>query len=457
MCIRDSGTSTLEWVTEAFERAVGYSIEEINALGGIFALVHPDDLPRLVNEDIRSILSGVPVRSQTRVMTKTGEILLLEGGGKLDAGGPIPRILVGMSDITERHQREEAVRLSRLRLDRILTLTPAVIFVIEGTDTWTPQFMSGNVKELFGYPECRLSNGPAFWHEIVHPEDRDYCMAHKAPILEDGRYHTEYRFRHGDGSWHWLDEQLIVVRNGGDLPVEVIGSWVDVTESRAMAEELRIADEQLKELLVKLAAAHEEERVHLSRELHDHLGQILTSASLFAKATSEDIPPERRDLHDRLRSLIDEALASTRSLVWTLRRSENSDSLETRLQQLADDAASSTSTELHLKFRAHDRSVSARVEAVVFRIVQEAITNVLRHARARHAWIVVTVTGTKVGALIKDDGIGFDPRAIATRMNRAGLLGMEERARTLDGTLKIDSHPGRGTIVRLDLSGDNQT
>lgn len=107
---------------------------------------------------------------------------------------------------------------------------------------------------------------------------------------------------------------------------------------------------------------------------------------------------------------------------------------------------------MNLAFRGHGQSVSVRVESVVFRIVQEAITNVLRHAHARHAWIIVTLTGDQVGVVVKDDGIGFDPKSTATRIYSAGLQGMEERARSLGGTLKIDSRPGWGTTVRFDLS-----
>jgi len=231
-------------------------------------------------------------------------------------------------------------------------------------------------------------------------------------------------------------------------------TWRDVTDryAAATAEALQVADQQLQELMIKLSRAHEEEREHLSRELHDNLGQILTSASLFAKAASLDLPPERRDLYDKVRSLIDHALASTRSLAWTLRRSEQSQALEGRLKQLVDDVSSREFTDVNLAFRGHGQSVSVRVESVVFRIVQEAITNVLRHAHARHAWIIVTLTGDQVGVVVKDDGIGFDPKSTATRIYSAGLQGMEERARSLGGTLKIDSRPGWGTTVRFDLS-----
>jgi PAS domain S-box-containing protein len=311
--------------------------------------------------------------------------------------------------------------------------------------------MSGNVEDLLGYPEGRFCEGPAFWQEIVHPDD----WALLAPMrtgLPEGRHQSEYRFRHGDGTMRWLNEQVLVVRSDGAETAEVIGSWTDITELRATAEALQLADRQLQDLMVQLSSAHEDERRHLSRELHDNLGQILTSASLYAKAAAADLPPERRELHDRVRSLIDDALSATRSLAWTLHRSEQSEALEGRLQRLVEDLTSSNSTTFDLEFRGHGRSVAVSVESVVFRIVQEALTNVVRHARARHAWVIVTVTGGQVSVVISDDGVGFDMEATAARMNHVGLRGMEERAHELGGTLKIDSRPGWGTTVRFNLA-----
>lgn len=450
--LNPDGTSTIEWATQSLERAVGYYIGEINALGGLHALVDPDELPRLVREYVPLLLSGAPVTAELRLLTKSGESLYVEAHAQLGKEPSTPRrALVGMTDVTGRHMRLEALRLSRQRIDRLLALTPAVIFVIDDTDDWAPTFMSGNVEDLLGYPESRFSEGLAFWHEIVYPDDWA-LLAPKRTGLPEGRHQSEYRFRHGDGSLRWLSEQLSVVRGDGAEPEEIIGSWTDITELRATAEALQLADQQLQELMVQLSTAHEDERKHLSRELHDNLGQILTSASLFAKAASHDLPPEQRELHDRVRSLINDALAATRSLAWTLRRSEQSDALEGRLRQLVEDVSSGNATKLDLEFRGHGRSVSVGVESVVFRVVQEALTNVVRHAQARHAWVIVTVTGNQVGVVVRDDGVGFDAQSTATRMHHAGLRGMEERAHELGGTLTIDSRPGWGTTVRTNLA-----
>jgi PAS domain S-box-containing protein len=370
------------------------------------------------------------------------------------ANGTLQAIIGISTDVTERHVRLEDLRLSRQRIERLLALTPAVIFVVDDTDDWTPTFMSGNVEDLLGYPKSRFSEGPAFWHEIVYPDDWA-LLAPKRTGLPEGRHQSEYRFRHGDGSMRWLNEQLIVVRRdgAGAGAEEIIGSWTDITDVRATTEALQLADQQLQELMVQLSTAHEDERKHLSRELHDNLGQILTSASLFAKTASHDLPPERRELNDRVRALIDDALAATRSLAWTFHRSEQSDALEGRLQQLVEDVSSGNDTRVDLEFRGHGRSLSVRIESVVFRIVQEALTNVVRHAQARHAWVIVTVTGGQVGAVVRDDGVGFDLRSTATRMDHhVGLRGMEERAREVGGTLTIDSRPGWGTTVRLNLA-----
>jgi PAS domain S-box-containing protein len=446
------GAYQVEWATQSLERAVGYSVEEINALGGLGRLVDPDDLPRLEQELLPPLLSGAPIAAELRLLTKAGESLYVQLHARLaEEHTTPPRVLVGMTDVTVQHLRLEALRLSQQRMDHLMALTPAVIFWVSETAEWTPTFMSGNVEDLLGYPEGRFREGMSFWQTIVYPDDWA-LLAPRRTSLPEGRHQSEYRFRHGDGSLRWLNEQLLVVRSdeGGDT--EIIGSWTDITELRATAEALQLADRQLQELMVQLSSAHEDERRHLSRELHDNLGQILTSASLFAKAASQDLPPERREVHDRVRSLIDEALAATRSLAWTLHRSEQSDALEGRLHQLVEDVSSGSTTDVDLEFRGHGRSVSVRVESVVYRIVQEALTNVVRHARARHAWVIVTVTGGQVGIVISDDGVGFDASSTATLRDHVGLRGMQERAQELGGTLRVDSRPGWGTTLRFNLA-----
>jgi two-component system sensor histidine kinase UhpB len=150
--------------------------------------------------------------------------------------------------------------------------------------------------------------------------------------------------------------------------------------------------------------------------------------------------------------LADEALATTRSLAWSLRASAAPpDGLAASLRSLAATIQSRTSLSIEIVGEVETR-FAVRIEAAVYKIVEEALTNVMRHASARSVTISLGRAGDTLSVVIEDDGEGFEPEHRAlTPGSGMGLLCMEERARLLDGTLEIESSPGNGTVVRAAL------
>jgi len=295
------------------------------------------------------------------------------------------------------------------------------------------------VARLFGWKPEELQSVQTL--DLVHPSDRARAQAalHEI-ILQPGVpvAMPTLRFRDRGGTWWPVDAVAInlLEHHPGVIRVSArVGSPGEVGRS-----EVRIID------------AEPDERAYFARELHDGLGQILTSLSLFARSIEGELQGHQRRRLAALRVLADEALATTRSLAWSLRASAGPpEGLAGSLRSLA--ATVGARTGLTIAFLGEvETRFGVRVEAAVYRIVEEALTNVMRHASARSVRISVHHAADRLTVVVEDDGAGFEPsRRALTAGSGMGLLCMEERARLLDGALSIDSAPGKGTVVRLTL------
>ena len=235
------------------------------------------------------------------------------------------------------------------------------------------------------------------------------------------------------------------------------------------AEEFDEADQQLIEMLsVHAALAIEkanlyersrelsivEERNRLARELHDSVTQKLFGLTLTAEAAATMIDrdtTEARAQLQRLQELTREAMEELRSLIFELRPPEaESEGLATALRKHVDvlQRVHGHAVQLTLDGDAHR---SAPADAEVLRIAQEALQNAVRHAHARHVDVRLDAIDGHLRVAVADDGVGFDPDEPGLRSRRLGLTSMEERARALGGTLSIDSRPGAGTTVVLEV------
>ncbi len=201
-----------------------------------------------------------------------------------------------------------------------------------------------------------------------------------------------------------------------------------------------------RDALRRVVAAQELERKRLARELHDETGQALTSILLGLHAL-EEAPTldEIRSSAAALREITVQTLQDVRRLAVELRPSALDDfGLVPALERLAEGFHEQTGLTVQIEARVDER-LPADVETALYRIVQEALTNVIKHARARNVSILLTRKGSTVAAVIEDDGRGFSPETMSNE--RLGLLGMRERLALLDGTLKVESSPGAGTTI----------
>jgi two-component system sensor histidine kinase UhpB len=195
-----------------------------------------------------------------------------------------------------------------------------------------------------------------------------------------------------------------------------------------------------------VAAARHDERLRLARELHDGLGQTLTSAALFARSLEDSAGASATVA--MLRRLVEAALTETKTIMWRLRPAEVEHlGFHGALQALAETFERYHGVRVHLRLSSvHD--LSPAVESAAYRVAQEAMTNAVKHAAPTVIAVLASRWGPTVTVVVEDDGTGFDPSTPVGDPG-AGIVGMRERAAALGGRLDIESAPGQGTTVRL--------
>ena len=208
---------------------------------------------------------------------------------------------------------------------------------------------------------------------------------------------------------------------------------------------------QLTELTRHLQTAREDERARLARDLHDELGALLTSAKLDAARIRSRLAGSAPEAQERLAHLVEtlnSGIALKRRIIEDLRPSALSNlGLLATLEILAREFAEQSGIAVHCAFA--PVTLEADAELVVYRLVQEAITNITKYARARQVWLGVAAHDGHVEVSVRDDGVGFDT---GVQPNSAhGLVGMRYRVEAEGGTMAVVSAPGSGTEIRVSL------
>jgi signal transduction histidine kinase len=208
---------------------------------------------------------------------------------------------------------------------------------------------------------------------------------------------------------------------------------------------------EIQRLSTRLLEAQEEERRSISRELHDQVGQTLSAVMVDAANLAGRIPPEdtiSRGYLDNIRNLADSSVNSIRNIALLLRPSMLDDlGLIAALEWQAREVSRRTGINIQVKDENVPESLPDSVRTCVYRLVQEALSNISRHSGARNSTVSVRYADRELALTIEDDGSGFVP----ARTTGLGLLGMQERVKRLGGRIEVQSAPGKGTTIRASL------
>ena len=227
----------------------------------------------------------------------------------------------------------------------------------------------------------------------------------------------------------------------------------DVTDARAARSELLRSRGRLRELAARLETVREEERAAIAREIHDELGQELTGLRLELSWLRRAIPA-RSHLHERVQAMVgqvDGAIDTVRRIASDLRPGALDElGLAAAIEWQADRFFERTGVRPVLRVAGDDANVDERRATAVFRILQEALTNVARHAQAGQVFVSLEIAPSAITLEVEDDGVGISGWEVASAQG-LGLVGMRERAIQWDGEIEISGAPGRGTRIRLIL------
>jgi len=229
-------------------------------------------------------------------------------------------------------------------------------------------------------------------------------------------------------------------------------------ENARLYEELQRKEEMRRELLHLVITTQEEERRRIARGLHDETSQALTSLAVNLEAVADALPLATGELKARLKRIQSIALMTLdeiHKVIWELRPTLLDDlGLVAAVQSHVETHLGAAGVKVHLETIGDEKRLPSKVETAIFRIIQEAITNIIRHSHAENACINLEFEDTSIRVHIEDDGRGFDldEAMSAIKDGRGlGLLSMKERAELLGGLLKIKSHPGQGTQINLGI------
>ena len=401
--------------------------------------------------DAAVLARGEPLQYEERAAASEGQrVSLVSKFPVFDAAGAVVAVGVVANDITDRRLTEQALREQRTLLAEAQKVAGL------GSWEWDPDTgrvsWSSELYRILGVLPQDLPPSFENYLERVHPEDRQQSGAMVARALMDSRgFSMLERIVRPGGEVRYLRSQGEVVRNERGKPIKILVACVDITEQRHSEAALRQAAQDLHGLTRRLVQAEEAERRRLARELHDRVGQSLSALNINLDIVSREshalTPALRQRLDDSL-GLVDSTLQSIENVMAELRPPLLDEyGLGAALGWHAEEFARRTGVRVAVADRNPAGSKNARPEAAValFRIAQEALNNVLKHAKATNVRLEVSATDEELILHVEDDGQGFE--LASARRGRWGMTTMRERAEAAGGQLHIASSPGEGTRI----------
>ena len=346
----------------------------------------------------------------------------------------------------------EAKRAAEMRFRTLVEQIQAITY-IWSTAQDRLEYVSPQIAML-GFTAEQWLFGPSFHEAHVHPEDRDRVRQAVTASRASGEpLSIEYRMTAKDGKIFWFRDEAQVVHDGSAHP-PIQGILLDVTHSKLAEQTLQRSQAELRSLAAHQERIKENERKRIAQEIHDELGSLLTGIKAYVSVSVERTVRAGGTadplLVDATR-LADDAIGAVRRVITDLRPSVldqlgvweamkwYANQIQTRADLICDcsiDAALST------------LSIDAELSTMLFRVVQEALTNTVRHAGASHVSIRAYARNDEIFIEVKDNGKGITRKDPVSGQSW-GILGMHERARHFGGSLTISGRPGLGTTIEL--------
>jgi len=449
-------------VNPALCEMLGYSMEEILELG-IQGITHPGDPHDLTH--FNQISAGKIQHSQTekRYLHKLGHtVWAISSVSLIRDDSQQPRYFLSqIQDITKYKRDESSLMHSQGLLRGIVDGTPDVVFVKDCQGRYViinaagAHLIGKPIEEIIGRDDT----------ELYSPEDAQRIMEIDHQVLQSGETRTYEVARILDGGTRAFLYTRTPYRNlAGEIRGLVIVAH-DITERQQAAEHMENSRAELRALSAQLQSVREEERTRIAREIHDELGQVLTGLKLdvvsLAKRMSETTAkqdwPQLRERAQFIAELINGAILTVRRISTELRPGLlDAVGLTAAIEWQAKEFETRTGIRCRLKLPQTDIMLDQNRSVAVFRIFQEILTNVTRHAQASEVNVVMEVRDADLFLEARDNGRGIKASEFSNPKS-LGLLGMRERALLLGGEFNIRGMRGKGTAVTVRIPLNNNT
>ncbi len=443
------------YVNEAAVRELGYSREELLAMT-VLDIDH--NLTREIMQEVmkQTVAGGDAHRTiESSHRRKNGEIFPVEVGATAFTYEGETLHLTTVRDISERKQAESALQESEQRYREIFDNAVEGMYLLEVTP-------DGRFRNIEINPALAASTGipreqliGKYVEETVPPEVAAAVIDKYRRCAASGETLTEEIALDVPLGKRYYYSTMTPIYHGERVS-RLIGISRDITVLKQTEQDLQESRELLRGLSASREAAREEERKHIAREVHDELGQILTGLQLSVSVLDHKFSPGLPELKTHLKDtkgLTDQALAVARNVASSLRPAALDMGIQSALEWLAGRFGANTGILCKLDLAEDEISLDEKQAIALFRIVQESLTNVSRHAQATRVNISFGMWGSEYVLKVKDNGKGFDAQARKT--GSYGLVGIQERALMLGGHVGITSKRGKGTEVEVRIPANN--
>jgi PAS domain S-box-containing protein len=413
--------------------------------------VHRDDLDRCIATYSASFDARRRFRMEYRLRRADGEYrwILDDGAPRFTSEGIFAGYIGSCVDITERRLAEEERQKFVSLADRSLE------FVAMSDLDFRPFYVNIAGMRLVGLDNLEAARQIRA-QDCFFPEDQLFITNEFFPrVLRDGHGEVEIRFRHfKTGAAIWMLFNVFSISDSCGTNVGWATVSINVTERKQSERALQQSRQELRALAGRLIDAQEEERKRISRELHDDINQKLallafdTGSLVLAPPPSADRTREKfRDLQTRVVQLSEDV----RQISHRLHPSILEDlGLTAALRELCEEFSAREGIEVVFEQEAVPQALPVDVASCLYRVSQEALHNVLKHARANRVRLKVSGSPEGIRLCIHDTGVGFDSESVSSR-HGLGIVSMKERVRLVQGKFSIHSQPGQGTTIEISV------
>ncbi|MFN8254037.1 MAG: PAS domain S-box protein, partial [Ferruginibacter sp.] len=358
------------------------------------------------------------------------------------------RTIILIRDISDRVRANNEILKEKNLSDSIINSLPGVFYLY--SYDWKFIRWNRNFEERTGYSSTEIEKMHPL--EFFSPDDHLDITDKIKNVFVTGEEKAEIMVstKTGDRFPYFLTGKLIDYEGKPSL----LGIGFDISERLKAQEEVRQTNEQLRLLTSHLQQVREEERKRIAREIHDELGQQLTAIKMDVAWMDKNTSDENGVIKNKLKNIIgllDSSNLSVRHILKELRMGVLDDyGLVEALQWLGRQFSSNTG--IPVTFTSTESIIKAdeNISICIFRVYQEALTNITKHAAAGNVWGSLTCENGFVCLSIKDDGKGFDPDTLKNNFT-FGIIGLKERVTALRGVFELSSSPGNGTVITVKI------